>query len=210
MARKLKTFTTSAGFFDLAVSAPSMKAALEAWGSKSNLFHQGFAKVSEDQAIVAATLAKPGIVLRRPVGTKAAFSEKADLPEKLWRVAARKAEPKNAAHRRSSAPKPVDDQTQRAATRAFEQEQKRRRLQEQREQATRQRDAERRARAITKAKAAFEAAENAHHMTLQHLEKERAELEQKLQDEETRWQARKEELERNLRKAREQTYLRLV
>ena len=28
MARKLKTYTTSAGFFDLAVAAPSMKAAL--------------------------------------------------------------------------------------------------------------------------------------------------------------------------------------
>jgi len=42
MRRKLKTFTTSAGFFDLAVAAPSMKAALEAWGSKNNLFHQGF------------------------------------------------------------------------------------------------------------------------------------------------------------------------
>src|SRR6478672_9602980 len=34
MARKLKTYTTSVGFFDLAVAAPSMKAALEAWGSK--------------------------------------------------------------------------------------------------------------------------------------------------------------------------------
>ena len=33
MARKLKTFTTSIGFFDLAIAAPSMKAALEAWGA---------------------------------------------------------------------------------------------------------------------------------------------------------------------------------
>jgi hypothetical protein len=36
MARSLKIFTTSAGFFDLAVAAPSMKAALEAWGSERN------------------------------------------------------------------------------------------------------------------------------------------------------------------------------
>ena len=56
MARKLKTYTTSAGFFDLAVAAPSMKAALEAWGSKNNLFHHGFAKESEDPAVVAATM----------------------------------------------------------------------------------------------------------------------------------------------------------
>ena len=39
MARKLKTYQTSLGFFDLAIAAPSMKAALEAWGADSNLFH---------------------------------------------------------------------------------------------------------------------------------------------------------------------------
>jgi hypothetical protein len=33
MARKLKTYQTSIGFYDLAVAAPSMKAALNAWGS---------------------------------------------------------------------------------------------------------------------------------------------------------------------------------
>ena len=43
MARKLKTYQTSLGFFDIAIAVPSMKAALDAWGSKSNLFHQGFA-----------------------------------------------------------------------------------------------------------------------------------------------------------------------
>jgi hypothetical protein len=32
------------GFYDLAIAAPSMNAALEAWGASSNLFHQGFAK----------------------------------------------------------------------------------------------------------------------------------------------------------------------
>jgi hypothetical protein len=33
MARRLKSYRTSSGFFDLAVAAPSMKAAAEAWGS---------------------------------------------------------------------------------------------------------------------------------------------------------------------------------
>jgi hypothetical protein len=41
MARKLKTYQTSQGFFELAIAAPSMKAALEAWGSNINLFHKG-------------------------------------------------------------------------------------------------------------------------------------------------------------------------
>jgi hypothetical protein len=48
MARKLKTFQTSRGFYDLAIAAPSMKAALEAWGAGSNLFHQGIAKETDD------------------------------------------------------------------------------------------------------------------------------------------------------------------
>jgi hypothetical protein len=48
LARELKTFQTSLGFFDLAIAAPSMKAALEVWGSTSNLFHQGAAKEAED------------------------------------------------------------------------------------------------------------------------------------------------------------------
>src|SRR3984957_14431456 len=58
MAKKLKTYETSLGFFDLAIAAPSMKAALEAWGADSNLFHQGAAKQSEDPDVVAATMAK--------------------------------------------------------------------------------------------------------------------------------------------------------
>jgi hypothetical protein len=37
----------------LQVAAPSMKAALEAWGSEANLFHQGFAKEADDPAIIS-------------------------------------------------------------------------------------------------------------------------------------------------------------
>src|SRR5947199_3967534 len=80
MARKLKTYQTSLGFFDLAIAAPSMKAALEAWGANNNLFHQGFARESDDNKVIAAAMAKPGIVLRRPVGSDVAFREHAALP----------------------------------------------------------------------------------------------------------------------------------
>src|SRR3978361_1166855 len=74
------------GFFDLAIAAPSMKAALEAWGSTSNLFHQGFAKESDDADVIAATLSKPGVILRRPVGSGGPFKEHADtLPKNLSR-----------------------------------------------------------------------------------------------------------------------------
>src|SRR3954463_10943154 len=83
MARKLKTFQTSLGFFDLAIAAPSMKAALEAWGAGSNLFHQGFAKETDDSDVVAATMSKPGVVLRRPAGSSGPFAEHSDLPADL-------------------------------------------------------------------------------------------------------------------------------
>src|ERR1700761_5976014 len=83
MPRKLKTFVTSAGFFDAAVAAPSMKAALEAWGANKKAFQQGFAEETDDPAIVAATMAKPGVVLRRAVGTKDPFTENPALPKSL-------------------------------------------------------------------------------------------------------------------------------
>src|SRR5215831_11054103 len=83
MARKLKTFQTSLGFYDLAVAAPSMKAALEAWGAGSNLFHQGAAKETDDPDVVAATMSKPGVVLKRPAGSNGRFAEHSDLPSDL-------------------------------------------------------------------------------------------------------------------------------
>src|SRR4030088_2610321 len=66
-----------------------MKAALEAWGADSNLFHQGAAKQSQDPDVVAATMAKPGVMLKRPVGSHGRFKEHAELPTKLCDAAAR-------------------------------------------------------------------------------------------------------------------------
>src|SRR6266403_2576128 len=100
MAKKLKTYQTSLGFFDLAMAAPSMKAALEAWGADSNLFHQGAAKESKDPDVIAATMAKPGVVLRRPVGSNGSFSEHAELPTDLGDATAR---PSKAARSRPAA-----------------------------------------------------------------------------------------------------------
>jgi hypothetical protein len=62
---KAEDVQTSLGFYDLAIAAPSMKAALEAWGARSNLFHQGVAKEVDDPDVVDATMAKPGVVLCR-------------------------------------------------------------------------------------------------------------------------------------------------
>lgn len=86
MARKLKssrlkTYVTDLGFFQLAVAAPSMKAALAAWGLTHNVFRQGLARETREAKIVAAAKAKPGTVLRRPIGSGGAFREDAALPK---------------------------------------------------------------------------------------------------------------------------------
>jgi len=81
MPRKLKTFVTESGFFELAVAAPSMKAALRDWGIDVNLFQQGLARQTDDRAIIAAAERAPGKVLRRPIGSKAPFGETTELPK---------------------------------------------------------------------------------------------------------------------------------
>lgn len=58
-----------------------MKAALEAWGAGSNLFHQGHGKKTQDPHVVAATMAKPGMVLKRPAGSSGRYAEHAGLPK---------------------------------------------------------------------------------------------------------------------------------
>src|ERR1700739_1327964 len=139
MARKLKTYQTSLGFFDLAVAAPSMKAALEAWGADSNLFHQGAAKQSEDPDVIAATMAAPGVVLKRPVGSSGPFKEHADLPADLAGDEAPKKpgrKPARQKHAKRSNYQPAD----RKAAIAFEKEQERRERERAKKAAARQKE----------------------------------------------------------------------
>ena len=63
--KKLKVFRTPIGFHDAYVAAPSQKAALEAWGSESNLFAAGAAELVTDPELVKEPLARPGEVVRR-------------------------------------------------------------------------------------------------------------------------------------------------
>ncbi|WP_428841109.1 hypothetical protein [Bradyrhizobium pachyrhizi] len=116
--QKAETYQTSLGFFDLAIAAPSMKAALEAWGADSNLFRQGAAKESDDPDVIAATMAKPGVVLRRP-------GRHAELPTDLEggrpTKAARKSKGSKA---KKPSSRPVDKAAQRQAALDYEREEK--------------------------------------------------------------------------------------
>jgi hypothetical protein len=203
MARKLKTYQTSLGFFDLAIAAPSMKAALEAWGADSNLFHQGAAKESDDPNVIAATLKKPGIVLRRAVGSDGSFGEHAELPSDLGGGRPTKATRKSVRHIPKKSPsRPTDKAAERKAALAYEREQKRRDLERAREEAIRHKERKRRQLAVDKAQGALDKAERQHAETAAAIESELEALKERSQAEDARWKKEKERLEAALRRAR--------
>jgi colicin import membrane protein len=199
MARKLKTYVTSVGFFDLAIAAPSMKAALEAWGSNSNLFHQGFAKEVTHGPVVEATMAKPGVVLRRPVGSNKPFMEDAPLPANLpdeRDKTLRRREPK------ARSPRKVDQEAARKAALAYEREERKRDAVRRKEEAAREKTRKHREQAVEKAQAALDKARHQHAQKAGAIAAERAEIEARAQTEEERWQKQKSKLDRALHRAR--------
>ena len=202
MARKLKTYQTSLGFFEQAIAAPSMKAALEAWGADSNLFHQGAAKESTDPDVIAATMAKPGVVLKRPVGSDGPFGEHAELPKNLAQGGRKKSPPKRSVRKAKQSSAQPDKAADRKAAQAYERERQRREREEAKEEAARQKERERRQKAISNAQAAFDEAMHEHDERAATLKNERDVLEKKLQAEDQRWALEKKKLESALRRAR--------
>jgi hypothetical protein len=203
MAKKLKTYETSLGFFDLAIAAPSMKAALEAWGADSNLFHQGAAKESHDPDVIAATMAKPGVVLKRPVGSEGPFGEQAELPKNLGGQDRRKkAAHKPSAKARKSSVQP-DKAADRKAAQAYERERQRREREEAKEETVRQKKRARRQEAIDKAQAALNAAEEKHTQRAAALRAEIEAIETKLKAGEADWDEEERRLKAALRRARD-------
>jgi vacuolar-type H+-ATPase subunit I/STV1 len=83
--QKLKVYCTPVGFHDAYVAAPSQKAALEAWGAKTNLFGQGSAHQVTDEALTKAPLEHPGEVIKVLRGSDAeqlAALERTPAPER--------------------------------------------------------------------------------------------------------------------------------
>jgi len=202
--RKLKTYQTSLGFFDLAIAAPSMKAALEAWGADSNLFHQGAAKESDDPDIIAATMAKPGVVLKRPVGSVGRFGEHAELPTDLSSGGRPTKAARRSEDRKSKKPpsRPVDKAGERQAELAYEREHKRRAREQAREEAARQKERQRRQQAVDNAQAALDKAEREHTSRAAAIQAEVEALAKRSQAEAAKWDMEKERLKGTLRRAR--------
>ena len=78
MARKV--YQVHLGFYDTIIAAPSQKSALAAWGSSTNLFDMGVARVTDDPKAIEAARARPGVVLRRAAGSADPYSEHPNLP----------------------------------------------------------------------------------------------------------------------------------
>jgi len=203
MARKLKTYETSLGFFDLAIAAPSMKAALDAWGADSNLFHQGVARESEDPNVIAATMEMPGVVLKRPVGSNGPFKQNADLPTAIEDGRSKKSTRKSTTHKAPERLKPAGDKAaERAAAVAYEREQKQRDRERAREEAIREKERKRRQAAVEKAENALDAARERYNKAVTGLRNEIEALEQMVREENQRWEAERGELEAALKRAR--------
>jgi colicin import membrane protein len=202
MARKLKTYKTSVGFYDLAVAAPSMKAALEAWGAGSNLFHQGIAKETDDPDVVAATMSKPGVVLKRPAGSSGRFAEQSGLPSDVGSSEDRSRRERRHAKpaRRPSAK--ISDRDAKKAAAAFEKEQKRREAGRRREEAIAAKEISRREKAVMKAQAVLDKAEREHAKRVADIQAEVEALEDRKQAEDKRWEKQRERLHAAIRRAR--------
>ena len=204
MPRKLKTFITNIGFFELAIAAPSMKAALEAWGMGHNAFQHGFAKQTDDPKIIAAAMAQPGVVLRRAVGTKGAFSEQPELPKDLWKLEAPKAEPvrpkAKAPAKQSVAPKSADDKKERAAILSFEKAKQRRDAAREKAQAEADAKHDKQQaqieRAVAKANDALDRARTNHEKIVAAIAADQEKLDRRAAAEKKRWDAERAKLER--------------
>jgi colicin import membrane protein len=199
MPRKLKTYQTSVGFFDLAIAAPSMKAAAEAWGSQIDVFRRGLASETHDPTIVNATMARPGAVLKRPVGSNQPFSEHAELP-RLPNIDSVK---ENAPPRSKSKEPPTRKTDDKAAALAFASEQKKREAARRKEEADREKKRNQREQAIATAERAFALAEREHQKKVKKIDEDRASVDERSKTESARWETQKRKLESALRRARD-------
>lgn len=202
MPRQLKTFITNLGFFELAIAAPSMKAALEAWGMSHNAFQQGFAKQTDDPRIVAAATAQPGVVLKRPVGSDDEFKVNASLPTRLPTVT-----PPEPIHR-TAKPRKLKKQTKKtakaddAAIISFERERAKREAAREREKEKAHKERAARKRAVEAAEADLAEAEAAHEKAMAEIDREREKLERRSDLAMERWEALKEKLKTAIERAR--------
>jgi colicin import membrane protein len=163
-------------------------------GAGSNLFYQGVAKETGEADVVAATMSKPGVVLKRPAGSSGRFAEHSE-----FRHGRAKRPPKP----EKRAPPKIGEAGARKAAQEFEKGERRREAERRREEAAQAKQREKRQRAVAKAQAALDKGKGEHDEKVAALEAERDAVDERLQTEETRWERESEKLKAALRLARE-------
>lgn len=200
MARKLKVYQTSQGFYDLAVAAPSMKAALEAWGAASYTFEQGHAQESTDAKVREAALKHPNVVLRRPVGTSGPFQPKSETPSPASRE-------QQKTRLTASPPKSAEsariDRDVRGAAKKSTEEQREREKQAKRDAQATARANQRRMASVARVEKELENAQRDHDEIQAKIDDDRASLQRRADAEEKRWALARSSLEGKLRTLRE-------
>jgi hypothetical protein len=113
--------------------------------------------------VVAATISKPDVVLKRPAGSNGRFAEHVDLPSDLGvsETGGRPNKSRRPEPKRRPAPEISEKDAKKAAA-DFEREQRRRDAERRREEAAREKDRERCEKATAKAQAALDKAEREH------------------------------------------------
>jgi hypothetical protein len=173
------------------------------WCRQQSL-HQGAAKESEDSDVIAATMAAPGVVLKRPVGSSGPFKENAELPTNLaGDDISNKAGGRSVRRKPQKQPVRATDQAaDRKAALAFEKEQKRRERERAKEEAAQRKERERRQKAVDNVQSALDAARREHEKNASDIQAQLEALEERSQAEEARWETEKARLEAALRRAR--------
>jgi len=103
MAPRLKVFVTSDGLTDYVVATTSKAKALAAWGVRQDIFKEGVARETDDPELVAAAVAQPGEVLRRPAAGRAELASLKSAPRKTAKSRSEPARPERA---KAARPKP--------------------------------------------------------------------------------------------------------
>ena len=144
---------------------------------------------------------KPGVVLKRPVGSTGPFGEHAELPKNLGQVRGKKRAPARPAPKTKKAAATPDKAADRKTAQAYERERQRRKRKEAKEEAATQKERERKQQAVDKAQAALNAAERKLTERAAELKGELEIIEDRIRSEGDDWREEEQRLKADLRRA---------
>lgn len=148
-------------------------------------------------------MAKPGVVLKRPVGSNGPFGEHAGLPTDLGRGGKPSGATRKPPARKPKAARLADAAADRKAALAYEREEKLRARERAKRDAAEQRERERREAAIDKAQNDLDTAEREHAEKAAAIDAERKAVEKKSRTEDARWGKERDRLRAALKSARD-------